>query len=171
METSRVPRRERRLTAMADTSTHVDEHNDAVADPGDGVEHVAGASSAVSSCCLDEPTSADAAVKAFLARILGWEHRRSVTVERAHRSIKLATSRYAALVLCGDGDLVPLAAALHRRTLGPSAPFIVCDPRRRNARATARSPANRETGERLSRRQLEARSACVRGGCLATLRP
>src|SRR5262249_31194007 len=53
---------------------------------------------------------------------------------------------YAALVLCGDGDLVPLAAALHRRTLGPSAPFIVCDPRRRSARATARSPENRATG-------------------------
>jgi hypothetical protein len=131
---------------MVDASSHADEHYDPPADPDQGVEDVASAPSAASSCCLDKPTSADGAVRAFLARILGWERARAVAVECAQRSIKLATSRYAALVLCGDGDLVPLAAALHRRTLGPSAPFIVCDPRRGNGSATVRSPANRATG-------------------------
>src|SRR5215510_7453960 len=105
MGTSRLPRRERPSAAMADTSSSVDDHHDAPADLGQGVEHAASAPSAASSCCLEEPTSADGAVKAFLARILGWERGRAFAVERAHRSIKLATSRYAALVLRGDGDL------------------------------------------------------------------
>lgn len=124
----------------------MDEHHDPPVDRSQSVEHVGSASGAASSCCLDEPTSGDGAVKAFLARILGWERGRAVAVERAQRSIKLAASRYAALVLCGDGDLVPLAAALHRRTLGASAPFVVCDPRRGDSQATVRAPANRPTG-------------------------
>ena len=85
------------------------------------------------------------AVRPFLARILGWSTDRVVAVDRAERSLRLAASRHAALVLCGEGDLVPIAAALHRRTLGPEAPFIVCDPRRGNTAATVRSPANRAT--------------------------
>src|SRR5262249_14090342 len=137
---------EQRSPAMADTLSSADDHHEALADPGQGADHVASAPRAASSCWLEEPTSADGAVKAFLARILGWERGRAVAVERAQRSLKLAMSRYAALVLCGDAALVSLAAALHRRTLGPSAPFIVCDPRRRSARATARSPENRATG-------------------------
>jgi len=110
---------------MADTSSHTDEHHDVPADPGEGLEQVASAPSASSSCCLDEPTSADGAVKAFLARILGWDRGRAVAVERAQRSIKLAASRYTALVLCGDGDLVPIAAALHRRTLNSDPPNAI----------------------------------------------
>jgi hypothetical protein len=124
----------------------LDEHDDPPVDPGQSIEDVGSGSDAPPSCCLDEPTSTDGVVKAFLARILGWERGRAVAVERAQRSIKLAASRYAALVLCGDGDLVPLAASLHRRTLGTSAPFIACDPRRGNTSATVRSPANRQTG-------------------------
>lgn len=146
MDTSRVPRRDRRSAAIAETSSRLDEHDDSPVDPSLSVERVGSAPDAPPSCCLDEPTSTDGAAKAFLARILGWERGRAVAVERAHRSIKLAANRYAALVLCGDGDLVPLAAALHRRTLGASAPFIVCDPRRGNTGATVRSPANRPTG-------------------------
>jgi hypothetical protein len=58
----------------------------------------------------------------------GWSDERAVDL--ALRSLALALDYRAALVLCGDGDLVPIAWALHRHTLGADRPFIVCDPRR-----------------------------------------
>jgi hypothetical protein len=88
----------------------------------------------------------DLAIRSFLRRILGYSDASTIAVDRAERSLQLAANRDATLVLCGEGDLVPIAAALHRRTLGPEAPFIVCDPRRGNIAATARSPVNRATG-------------------------
>lgn len=81
----------------------------------------------------------DIALHGFLARILGRSADRAA-VERAQRSIQLAASRHAALVLCSEGDRAPIAAALHRCTLGPDAPFVACDQRRGNMRATVRSP-------------------------------
>jgi hypothetical protein len=81
---------------------------------------------------------------AFLARVLGWADERAV--ELALRSLALALGRRATLVLCGEGDMVPIAWALHRRTLGPDSPFIVCDPRRGTRAASVRSPANRSSG-------------------------
>jgi hypothetical protein len=98
----------------------------------------------------------DVAIRPFLRRILGYSDASAIAVDRAERSLQLAASRYTTLVLCGEGDLVPIAAALHRRTLGPDAPFIVCDPRRGNSAATVRSPANRTTG-------IEAIAAADRG--------
>lgn len=41
---------------------------------------------------------------------------------------------------------MPVAHALHRRTLGAGRPFVVCDPYRRDAPASVRSPANHGTG-------------------------
>jgi hypothetical protein len=87
----------------------------------------------------------DLAIRPFLRRILGYSNAATIAVDRAERSLQLAASRYATLVLCGEGDLVPIAAALHRRTLGPDAPFILCDPRRGNTAANVRSAANRVT--------------------------
>lgn len=81
---------------------------------------------------------------AFVSRLLGWT--RDEEVDHALRSLELAASHRAHLVLCGAGDLVPIASALHRRTLGTGRPFIVCDPRRRDAPASVRSPANQENG-------------------------
>jgi hypothetical protein len=49
-------------------------------------------------------------------------------VELAQRSLALALDHRATRVLCGKGDMVPIAQALHRRTLGPDKQFIVCDP-------------------------------------------
>jgi hypothetical protein len=110
-------------------------------------------------CCEGSWTTPNVmAIRPFLARILGWGDDRAVAVDRAQRSIRLAASRHAALVLCGEGDLVPIAAALHRRVLGTNAPFIVCDPRRGNIAATVRSPTNRPTG-------VEA-IAAARGGTI-----
>jgi hypothetical protein len=105
--------------------------------------------------------TADVALRSFLARILGFAADRSSVVDRALHSVELAASRRAALVICGDGDLVPIAGALHRRILGASAPFIVCDPRRGITAATVRSPANHESGR--------AAFQAARDGTLCTL--
>ena len=84
----------------------------------------------------------DAALRGFLARILGWSPSRADMVEHAMRSLALAVERRAALVLLGETDLVPVAYALHRRTLGAEAPFVVCDKRRFNVDENVRSPTN-----------------------------
>jgi len=64
----------------------------------------------------------------FVARLVGWT--RAKEIEQALVSIRLAVARSAHLVLRGAGDMVPIAYALHRRTLGTDKPFVVCDPRR-----------------------------------------
>jgi hypothetical protein len=86
------------------------------------------------------------ALRGFLARLLGWRSDRTEVVDRALRSIRMAATRRTALVLCGDGDLVPTARSIHRHALGGDRPFIVCDPRRRRSKATVRSAENYETG-------------------------
>jgi hypothetical protein len=87
----------------------------------------------------------DAALRGFVARILGWSPSRADAVEHAVRSIELAVEGRASLVLLGDADLVPIAYALHRRTLG-AAPFVVCNQRRFNVDENVRSPANYTSG-------------------------
>lgn len=84
------------------------------------------------------------ALRRFLARLIGWTRHRDV--DQALRSLDVAATHRAHLVLCGTGDLVPIAYALHRRTLGADRPFVVCDPRRGNRPASARSPANCDSG-------------------------
>jgi pSer/pThr/pTyr-binding forkhead associated (FHA) protein len=85
-------------------------------------------------------------LRGFLARLLGWRGDRADAIDHALRAIRLAATRRVALVLRGDGDLMPIARASHRRALGADRPFIVCDPRRRRGSATIRSPENYETG-------------------------
>ncbi|HET7501826.1 MAG TPA: FHA domain-containing protein [Kofleriaceae bacterium] len=85
-------------------------------------------------------------LRRFCSRILGWAPDRAHVVDRALRSIRLGATRRAALVLCGDHDVVPIACGLHRRTLGAERPFIVCDPRRSDTAASVRSPVNYESG-------------------------
>jgi hypothetical protein len=80
----------------------------------------------------------------FLARLLGWSEERRV--ELALRSLALALDHRATLVLCGEGDMVSIAQALHRRTLGADKPFIVCDPRRLKSTASVRAPASHASG-------------------------
>jgi hypothetical protein len=71
------------------------------------------------------------ALRSFLARLLGWRNERSGIVDQALRAVRMAATRRTALVLCGDGDLVPIARGLHRYSLGDDRPFVLCDPRRR----------------------------------------
>lgn len=72
----------------------------------------------------------------FLARIIGWSDVSNTRL--AFRQTGLARDHMIPLVLSGYEDLVPIAFALHQRSLGSAAPFAVCDPRRRNAPANAR---------------------------------
>lgn len=86
------------------------------------------------------------ALRNFLARLLGYGSDRAEGVDYALRSVRMAAARRAALVLCGDGDLVPTAGSIHRHARGSDRPFIVCDPRRQPGKATVRSPENYATG-------------------------
>jgi len=86
------------------------------------------------------------ALREFCARILGWGTDRAQAVSHALRAIRFAAAGRSALVLRGEEDLVPLAYALHRRVVGPDAPFVVCDHRRGDLPASVRSPANRGCG-------------------------
>jgi len=99
-------------------------------------------------------------LRQYLSRLLGWSN--TSAIDNALRSLELARERRAQLLLCGAGDLVPIAYALHRRALGPGTPFIVCDPRRRNTRATVRAPANYV--------DVEAAFAAAAGGSLCVRR-
>ena len=88
--------------------------------------------------------SDDAALREFMARLVGWDN--PAAADLALRSLGLAAEHRAELVLCGRGDMVPIAQALHRRTLGADRPFVVCDPRRGTTAASVRSPANYTSG-------------------------
>jgi len=71
------------------------------------------------------------ALRNGLARMIGWSAARADAVDLAVRAIRLAATRRAILVLCGQHDLVPLAEELHRLTLTAERPFVLCNPRRR----------------------------------------
>ena len=79
-------------------------------------------------------------LRRYLSRLLGWTN--TTAIEDALRALDLARAHRAQLVLCGAGDLVPIAHGVHRRAFGADAPFIVCDPRRGNTPATVRAPAS-----------------------------
>ena len=69
--------------------------------------------------------SDETALRGFCARILGWSEERAPDIEHALRSIHLAITHRAALMLLGDTDLGPVAQAAHRRTIGAERPFVV----------------------------------------------
>lgn len=114
---------------------------------------------------LDSEDSGDVALRGFISRVLGWSPRHAGAVEDAICSIRLSVARHAALVILSDGYPVPLALALHCRTLGAAQPFVVADRRRSNTPASVRSPKNLGLGGDA----LEAAaggSLCVRYGRL-----
>ena len=105
-----------------------------------------GAEIGIGSLTLIAESGRSIALRGFLSRLLGWRSDRLEVVDRALRAVRMAAARRGALVLCGDGDLVPMARSIHRHSLGPDRPFIVCDPRRRQGKATVRSAENYDTG-------------------------
>lgn len=86
------------------------------------------------------------ALRAFLCRLLGWSSDRARSVDLALRSIRIASTRQAALLLCGDDDLVSIARALHRHALGAERPFVLCDPRRQQTHENVRVVGNYKQG-------------------------
>lgn len=86
------------------------------------------------------------ALRDFLARLLGWSADRTAVIDRAMRALRTAAARRGALLVCGKGDLVPIARSLHARTLGEERPFVVCDPRRRNSAASVRAAESLREG-------------------------
>ncbi|HWO20997.1 MAG TPA: hypothetical protein VNO30_19655 [Kofleriaceae bacterium] len=102
-------------------------------------------------------------LRGFLARILGWSDECRAAIEHALCSLQLSITLRAALVLLGDTpDLVSIAQALHRRTLGAERPFVVCDRRRFDMRDSARLSLNHKSGVAA----IEA----ARGGSLCVAR-
>jgi hypothetical protein len=59
-------------------------------------------------------------LRGYLGRLLGWTN--TSAIDHALRSIELTREHRAQLVLCGHGDLVPLAYGQHRRALGADTP-------------------------------------------------
>ncbi len=70
-----------------------------------------------------------------LSRMLGWRAANTEAVDLALRMVRLAAMRRTILVLCGESDLAPIAEELHRLTLTPARPFVLCNPRRRPGEA------------------------------------
>ena len=65
-------------------------------------------------------------LRALAARLIGWSPDRRHDIDRALRGLRDAAQLRASLVLCGEGDLVPIAHRLHRETLGLERPFVAC---------------------------------------------
>ncbi len=106
----------------------------------------------------------ETALRDYLARILGYE--RTQAIEHALRSIELSITYRAALVLLGEANMVPIALALHRRTLG-AAPFVVGDPRHRPRFETAHRPRSYTSGV-AAVRAARGGTLCVRHRRLPT---
>lgn len=100
-------------------------------------------------------------LRAFCARLLGWGPEHQVVVDRALRSIRMSVTHRAPLVLRGEGELVPIARALHRRVLGAEQAFVVCDPRRRNPAASVRAARSCGTASEALNAAIGG-SVCVR---------
>ncbi|HWO19665.1 MAG TPA: FHA domain-containing protein [Kofleriaceae bacterium] len=67
-------------------------------------------------------------LRAVVAWLIGYAAAQEHEVDRALRGLRDAALLRASLVLCGEGDLVPLIQRLHRETLGADRPFIACEP-------------------------------------------
>jgi len=64
------------------------------------------------------------ALRALLDRFLGWDDERRELVDQALFSVRVATTHREPLLLCGEGNLVPVARLLHQHALGDR-PFVV----------------------------------------------
>lgn len=85
------------------------------------------------------------ALRALLARLIGWKPESRVVVDNALLAVRAMAELRAPLVLTGDGNLVEVAREIHERVFGVDQPFMVSDPRRRDSRNTSRSAEGRRT--------------------------
>lgn len=66
-------------------------------------------------------------LRSLVCRLLGWAPARQADVDEALQSLRHCAMQRTPLVLIGGGELAPVAARLHRMTLGPDAPFLTED--------------------------------------------
>lgn len=66
-------------------------------------------------------------LRSLACRLLGWAPARQADVDEALQSLRGSAIGRTPLILIGSGDLAPVAARLHRMTLGPDAPFVSYD--------------------------------------------
>jgi hypothetical protein len=107
-------------------------------------------------------TSTRTELSDFVARLVGWDD--EVAVEHALRAVRLAASHQAALVLCGDGNLVPVARCLHRHVLGDQRPFVMCDQIRRATNGGAQLENRRTAADAVG--AATGSTVCVRANRL-----
>jgi hypothetical protein len=106
-----------------------------------------------------------AGLRAFLSRLLGWGRQQMGTVDQALRSLRLTATGRETLILSGEGDLVPIARAIHHRVKSPDQPFVVCDPKRVNSQGDVRSAKNCRFATDASASAHDG-TLCMRGGRL-----
>ena len=111
------------------------------------VELVPGLEVRIGGVTLIAESPAAAELRRFLARLLGWSTPAQELVNLAVRSLRVASTGNAPLMLCGDGDLSDVARGLHARVPRKRGPFVLCDPERKSAPASVRLAANEPTAK------------------------
>lgn len=104
-------------------------------------------------------------LRAFCRRLFGWGDECADVVDDKMHTLLTAAREGTPIALRGATDLVPVAHALHRRLFGPDAPFVVCDPQRRQGNGSVRWQPSRATG-RLALEAAIGGSVCVRSHSL-----
>jgi len=66
-------------------------------------------------------------LRSLVSRLVGWGPARRSGVDEALQNLRDCAIQRTPLILIGDHDLAPVAARLHRMTLGPKAPFLSYD--------------------------------------------
>src|SRR4051812_48106771 len=100
------------------------------------------------------------ALRGFVARLIGFAPVRAPAVEDALHAIEIAATYRAALVLCGDGDLVQVARDLHRHARGEELPFVLCEPQRRDGGTGAQLESRRTAADAIG--AATGGTVCVR---------
>lgn len=104
---------------------------------------------------------AAAELRRYLSRLLGWSPAAQESVNLAVRSLRVASTGNAPLMLCGDGDLSEVARGLHARVPRKRGPFVLCDPERKSAPSSVRLAANEPTAK-AAIAACQGGSICVR---------
>jgi pSer/pThr/pTyr-binding forkhead associated (FHA) protein len=124
------------------------------------VELRPGAEVQIGAITLIAESAAAAELRRFLCRLLGWSKPAQDTVNLAVRSLRVASTGNAPLMLCGDGDLSEVARGLHLRVPRKRGPFVLCLPDRKSAEESVRLAANEPTA-RAAIEAAQGGSICV----------
>lgn len=125
------------------------------------VELRAGLEVRVGGVTLIAESAAAAELRRFLSRLLGWSPLAQESVNLAVRSLRVASTGNAPLMLCGQDDLFEIARGLHARVPRRRGPFVLCDPERKSAPASVRLAANEPTAK-AAIAACQGGSICVR---------